>query len=226
MTLILQGRNLPVMNPSYYKSMTAILGLGLIHNKLYNARHFHTYTVIHMNSAPLMTTITSRLNRFTESLGLGTRYLGLLLVAVTFAVVLLRYLFNYSPIALQETMTYLHASLFMLGAAYTLKHDGHVRVDVFYQHMSPRKQALINLFGTLFLLFPTCLFVLIICFPYVESSWAIGERSIEGAGLPWVYLLKSLLLIQPILLMMQGLAEILKNIAALQNVQAAQQEAK
>ena len=212
---------------SYYKFMTAILGLGLIHNKLYNARHSHTHTVIHMNSAPLITTINSRLNGFTESLGLGTRYLGLLLVVVTAAVVLLRYLFNYSPIDLQETMTYLHASLFMLGAAYTLKHDGHVRVDVFYQHMSQRKQALINLMGTVFLLFPTCLFVLIICFPYVESSWSIGERSVEGAGLPWVYLLKTLLLLQPLLLMLQGVAEIFKNVLLLKTTeQNPEQEAK
>ena len=160
------------------------------------------------------------LELFIEKTGLATRYLGLLLVVVTFAVVLLRYLFNYSPIALQETMTYLHASLFMLGAAYTLKHDGHVRVDVFYQTMSQQKQALINLLGTVFLLFPTCIFVFVICLPYVESSWAIGERSIEGAGLPWVYALKTLLLIQPVLLMLQGLAEILKNLPIVLNKEA------
>lgn len=164
---------------------------------------------------PLVHSVESHINSFTEKLGLATRYLGLLLVIVTFAVVLLRYAFNWSPIALQETMTYLHASLFMLGAAYTLKHDGHVRVDVFYQNMTPHKQALINLLGTVFLLFPTCFFVLWICFPYVESSWAIGEKSIEGSGLPFVYLLKTLLLIQPTLLMIQGVSEILKSLNVL-----------
>jgi len=103
----------------------------------------------------------------------------------------------------------------MVGAAYTLKHDGHVRVDVFYQHYSERKKALINLLGTLLLLLPTCLFILIICWPYVLDSWAIYERSIEGNGLPWVYLLKTLLLIQPSLLIVQGVAEALKNLLIL-----------
>lgn len=163
-----------------------------------------------------MFSLYSALNRFTEKLGITTQYLGLFLVINTALVVTLRYVFNWSPIALQEAMTYLHATLFMVGAAYTLKHDGHVRVDVFYQHYTEKKKALINLLGTLFLLFPTCLFILIICLPYVESSWAIGERSIEGNGLPWVYLLKTLLLIQPVLLMVQGTAEAIKNVLILQ----------
>lgn len=155
------------------------------------------------------------ISQFIERLGLITSYLALILVINTALVVVLRYAFNWAPIALQETMTYLHASLFMLGAAYTLKHDGHVRVDVFYQHYSEKKKALVNLLGTVLFLFPTCLFILFICFPYVESSWAMGERSVEGNGLPWLYLLKSLLLLQPILLMLQGAAEIIKNIMVL-----------
>jgi TRAP-type mannitol/chloroaromatic compound transport system permease small subunit len=156
------------------------------------------------------------ITQFIERLGLITGYLGLILVVNTALVVALRYAFNWAPIALQETMTYLHASLFMLGAAYTLKHDGHVRVDVFYQHYTEKKKALINLLGTLFLLFPTCIFILFICYPYVESSWNMNERSIEGNGLPWLYLLKGLLLLQPILLMLQGVAEIIKHIFVLQ----------
>lgn len=163
-----------------------------------------------------MTYVHRFITQFIERLGLITGYLGLILVINTALVVALRYAFNWAPIALQETMTYLHASLFMLGAAYTLKHDGHVRVDVFYQHYTEKKKALVNLLGTLLLLFPTCLFILFICFPYVESSWNMDERSIEGNGLPWLYLLKALLLLQPILLMLQGLAEIIKDVLILQ----------
>lgn len=162
-----------------------------------------------------MSSLLTLCHEITERTGLITRYLGGILVLVTFFVVLLRYGFNYAPIALQETMTYLHAALFMLGAAYTLKHNGHVRVDVFYQNMSAHKQAWVNLLGTLFLLFPTCLFVLIICWPYVADSWAMQERSIEGSGLPFVYLLKTLLILQPILLMIQGVAIIIENGAKL-----------
>ena len=151
------------------------------------------------------------INRFIRVIGLGARYLALFLVINTALVVALRYAFNWAPIALQETMTYLHTSLFMLGAAYTLQQDGHVRVDVFYQHMNDRNKQLVNLFGTLFLLIPTCLFILIICYPYVASSWSMQEASIEGNGLPWLYVLKTLLLIQPSLLILQGIAEIIKN---------------
>ncbi|MFT7110714.1 MAG: TRAP-type mannitol/chloroaromatic compound transport system permease small subunit [Psychrobacter glaciei] len=163
-----------------------------------------------------MTQLYQTILLFIERLGKLTGYLGLFLVINTALVVALRYLFNWAPIALQETMTYLHASLFMLGAAYTLKNDGHVRVDVFYQHYTEKKKALVNLLGTVFLLFPTCLFILIICFPYVESSWAMGERSVEGHGLPWLYALKALLLVQPLLLMLQGIAEIINNVLILQ----------
>lgn len=163
-----------------------------------------------------MTQLYQTILLFIERLGKLTGYLGLFLVVNTVLVVAFRYLFNWAPIALQETMTYLHASLFMLGAAYTLKNDGHVRVDVFYQHYTAKKKALVNLLGTVFLLFPTCLFILIICFPYVESSWAMGERSVEGNGLPWLYILKALLLIQPVLLMLQGIAEVIHNILILQ----------
>mgnify|MGYP003384518359 CR=1 FL=1 len=165
-----------------------------------------------------MTTYYRIVTQFIERLGVITGYLGFILVVNTALVVALRYAFNWAPIALQETMTYLHASLFMLGAAYTLKHDGHVRVDVFYQHYTEKKKALINLLGTLFLLFPTCLFIFIICLPYVESSWNMNERSIEGNGLPWLYALKALLLVQPVLLMLQGAAEVIKNIMILKGL--------
>lgn len=164
------------------------------------------------------------LQTFFESIirhiGVATRYLGLILVINTGLVVALRYLFNWSPIALQETMIYLHASLFMLGAAYTLQQDAHVRVDVFYQHMSERKKHLVNLFGTLFLLLPTCGFIFVICLPYVSSSFAMGERSVEGNGLPFLYLLKSLLLIMPVLLSLQGIANLIRHGIALKTLAA------
>ena len=159
-----------------------------------------------------MESIYQAIFNFSDRFGRAIRWLGLFLVISTGLVVALRYLFNWSPIALQEAMTYLHASLFMLGAAYTLNNNGHVRVDVFYQNFSKRKQLWVNLFGTLFLLFPTCIFIFVICLPYVGSSWEIMETSIEGNGLPFVYLLKTLLLIQPVLLMLQGFGEILKSV--------------
>ena len=172
-----------------------------------------------------MTPIQLYIEAFITRVGLATRYLGLILVVNTALVVALRYLFNWSPIALQETMTYFHASLFMLGAAYTLQQDAHVRVDVFYQHMSERKQHWVNLLGTLFLLLPTCGFIFMICLPYVSSSFAMGERSVEGNGLPFLYVLKSLLLILPLLLSLQGIANLIRHTTALKQL-ASQTEGK
>lgn len=163
-----------------------------------------------------MQTLITRLDAASDRFGQLVSWLSLALVLVTGLVVLLRYAFNWAPIALQESMTYLHASLFMLGAAYSLKHDKHVRVDVFYRKFTPRQKAWVDIGGTLFLLFPTCLFSLIICWPYVADSWSILERSVEGNGLPFIYLLKTLLLIQPVLLMLQGIIEIMRNIKNLQ----------
>lgn len=165
-----------------------------------------------------MTSLPLYIEAFIGRIGLATRYLSLLLVINTALVVGLRYVFNWSPIALQEIMTYLHASLFMLGAAYTLQQDGHVRVDVFYQHMTERKKHLVNLFGTLFLLLPTCGFIFIICMPYVSSSFAMGERSVEGNGLPFLYLLKGLLLVLPVLLSLQGIANLIRHSLALKDI--------
>ena len=170
----------------------------------------------------VMNSLQLHIETLIRQIGLGTRYLSLILVIVTALVVALRYLFNWAPIALQEVMTYLHAGLFMLGAAYTLQQDGHVRVDVFYQHMSERKQHWVNLLGTLFLLLPTCIFIFVICLPYVESSIAMNERSIEGNGLPFLFALKSLLLILPVLLSLQGIAHIIQHGLALKNLNQAE----
>lgn len=173
---------------------------------------------IFLQALSVMSSLLLYIEAFIRRIGLATRYLGLILVINTTLVVALRYLFNWSPIALQETMTYFHASLFILGAAYTLQQDAHVRVDVFYQHMSERKQHIINLLGTLFLLFPTCGFIFIICLPYVSSSFAMGEHSVESNGLPFLFVLKSLLLILPILLSLQGIANLIRHGLALKQI--------
>lgn len=129
-----------------------------------------------------------------------------IMVLVTCIIVVLRYVLSTGSIALQESLAYLHAIVFMLGMGYTLKQDGHVRVDIFYRNFSPRSQACINLLGSLLFLLPVCLAIFILSLDYVGNSWAIRERSSENSGLPWVYLLKSLLLIMPALLLLQGVA--------------------
>lgn len=148
---------------------------------------------------------------FSERLGRAVSWATVLMVLLTLLVVVLRYAFNLGWIALQESVTYLHAALFMLGAAFTLKREGHVRVDIFYQRWSTRAQALIDLLGGLLLLLPTCAFIAWSGWDYVMASWAIHEGSREAGGLPGVYLLKTLILAMPLLLGLQGLASILRS---------------
>jgi TRAP-type mannitol/chloroaromatic compound transport system permease small subunit len=154
--------------------------------------------------------IARRLGLVNEWIGRGIAWLTLLMVIITFTVVVLRYGFDLGSIALQESIVYLHAFNFMLGAAYTLKHDAHVRVDIFYQKMGPVGRARVDLLGTLLLLLPVCGFIFWASWGYVTDAWSVREASGEAGGLPYVYLLKSILLLMPSLLMLQGLVIILK----------------
>ena len=133
------------------------------------------------------------------------------MVVVTFGVVLLRYLWDTGWIAMQESITYLHAMVFMLGASYTFQQQGHVRVDIFYQKFNQRGRAWVNLLGTLVLLFPLMGFIFWISWEYVIESWKVHEASREAGGLPGVYLLKTLLLLMPVGMLLQGLAVVLHS---------------
>ena len=164
-----------------------------------------------------MQSIISKLEQTSELSGRLVAWLTLLIVMLTFTVVILRYVFDIGSIAMQESISYLHAFVFMLGAAYTLKHEGHVRVDVFYRNMTPVKKAWVDLLGTLFLLFPVCLFIFFSSWDYVLTSWSQLEESGEAGGLAYVYILKTALLIMPILLMLQGAALALKNLLIIKN---------
>lgn len=155
------------------------------------------------------------LDQFAEWTGRLVAWLALGLVLVTFTVVVLRYAFSWGSIALQESILYLHASLFLLGAAYTLKHDAHVRVDIFYRELSADGKAWVNLLGSTLLLLPVCLFLLWVSQDYVASAWALHEGSREAGGLPYIYLLKSLMPLAAILLILQGLSQLLASLAIL-----------
>ncbi len=154
--------------------------------------------------------LAARIDRFSDGLGHTVAWLTLFMVLLTFLVVLLRYGFDTGWIALQESVTWLHACVFMLGASYALRRDSHVRVDIFYQKFSPRGRAWVDLLGSLLLLLPVCLFIFYASWDYVAESWEIGEGSAETGGLPALYLLKSLLLLMPALLILQGLAHALR----------------
>ena len=166
-------------------------------------------------SESALKSLSLRLDRIAELVGNAAAWMALALVLVTFTVVMLRYLFQLGWIAMQESILYLHASLFLLGAAYTLKKDGHVRVDIFHRGFSAKRKALVDLLGSLLLLLPVCSFLLWASWDYVTIAWSIHEGSQEAGGLPYVYLLKTLIPVAVLLLILQGISQALSSLSTL-----------
>jgi TRAP-type mannitol/chloroaromatic compound transport system permease small subunit len=148
------------------------------------------------------------INSINRVLGKAVSYATFAMAIIMFAIVVLRYGFNLGWIAMQESVMYLHAAVFLLGSAFTFQHNGHVRVDIFYRHFSKKQQARVNLFGSLVFMLPVSVYIGIICYQYVLTSWQLLEGSREPGGLPFVYVLKSFLLIFAISMALQALADI------------------
>lgn len=142
-------------------------------------------------------------------------WLGLILFVVTAYETIQRYLFRTTSVALQEATWHLYSLLFLLGLAYTLKQDGHVRVDIFYDRMSERAKAMVNLFSLIFLLIPLCLIMIGFSWKFFVVAYQIGERSGDPGGLPARWLLKASIPLGFSLLMLQGLSNIFKNLQEL-----------
>ena len=172
-----------------------------------------------MNTTPIQGFI-SFLDNLSEKIGRTIAWLTLFMVITQFIVVVLRYLFNIGWIAMQESILYMHALVFMLGAAYTLKHNAHVRVDIFYHKMTHRGKAWVDVLGTLLLLLPVCIFIFSYSWEYVANSWALLESSREAGGLPGLFVLKTSLLAMAGLLGLQGISLLLKNLLVLLNSDA------
>ena len=130
-------------------------------------------------------------------------------------IVALRYLFQTGSIAMQESVIYVNALIFTLGAAYTLKEQGHVRVDILYNRLGVKQKALVDLLGGLVFLLPFAGFIIWESWDYVSVSWRIREGSAELSGLPYVYLLKATIILLALLLIIQGISEILKAIVSI-----------
>lgn len=168
-----------------------------------------------MNDKNPLATLVKGLDCFSEWTGRSIAWLTLLMVLVTFVVVVMRYILNLGSVQLQESIIYMHSFVFLLGAGYTLKHDGHVRVDIFYRPLSERGKAIINIIGILILLLPVSVFIFWISWDYVTFSWHTMEGSQEAGGIEALYLLKTSLLVMPILMVLQGIAELGRNILVL-----------
>lgn len=156
-----------------------------------------------------------------RALDILQRALGAVLIALTPIVVLLcfglvaaRYGFGKGSIALQEAMLWLHACVFMLGMAWALRQDRHVRVDVLQARLPARTRAWIEVGGHLALLLPFALFLLWVSLDYVAASWRVGESSREPGGLRGLFLLKALIPLSAWLLALQSLALCVQHLRA------------
>jgi TRAP-type mannitol/chloroaromatic compound transport system permease small subunit len=162
-----------------------------------------------------MVRLADALDWINRGVGAVVMWLALTMVLVQFGVVLLRYVFGFSSIFINESVLYLHASIFMLGAGYTLWAQGHVRVDIFYARFSRRGQAMVDIFGHLALLGPSLLMLLYWSWPMVRRSWSILEGPISVGGIPASYLLKSLVPAFCVLLLVQGVSALIRDVIRL-----------
>jgi TRAP-type mannitol/chloroaromatic compound transport system permease small subunit len=135
-----------------------------------------------------------------------------LVVVVVFVDVVMRYAFNTSFVFTQELEWHLFAFIFLMGAGYTLLKDGHVRVDIFYQRLSAKSRAWIDLFGVLFFLIPGCVMVIATSWSFVSNSWAVMEGSPDPGGIPYRFLLKACIPAGFILLLLQGISLGIKSL--------------
>ena len=138
------------------------------------------------------------------------KWLALIMVLVQFCIVIGRYVFGYNSIAAQESVLYMHATLFMLGAGYTLLVDKHVRVDVFYAKVTDPTKRRINIFGHIFLLIPSITALLYWTWPSVRNSWKILEGPISVGGIEAVFLLKTLIPAFCVLILIQSFSLLIR----------------
>ena len=146
-----------------------------------------------------------------ETAGKIVAWLTVLMVLNVFIVVVLRYSFSIGWIWMQELYVWTHATIFLLGAGYTLLHEGHVRIDLFYRSARKKYKAIINIFGSLFFATPLLILIYNKSLPLIVRSWENLEKSAEAGGLGGVFLLKSAIAIFAILFGLQFISLILKS---------------
>ena len=150
-------------------------------------------------------------DRINDKVGVLTSWLTVLLVLVVSYDVFVRYIFGESSVGLQELEWHIFALIFLVAAAYTLKVDEHVRVDVFYTRFSPKNKAWLNLLGSIFLLIPFCIIVILASENFVSISFRMGETSPDAGGLPARYILKTFIPISFFLLLLEGIVLAFKS---------------
>ena len=155
------------------------------------------------------------LEKIIKKIGDTCSWLSFMLVILISLDVFLRYVFNFSSASLYELEWHMFAMIFLIGSSLTLQRDEHVRVDVFYNKFSDKGKNIINLVGNLIFLLPFCIIIFYTSIPFVEDSYNILESSPDPGGLPFRFIIKSIIPISFLLLVTQGLLNIFKNLKKL-----------
>ena len=159
--------------------------------------------------------IARNIDRFNERVGRVVAWVALTMVLMQFAVVVQRYIFGIGSIVMQESVFYMHGVLFMIGAGYTLLHNGHVRVDIFYREASKKRKAIVDLAGVIVFLIPISGLIWWGGWAYVVRSWSVFEGSQETSGIPAIFLLKTVILVFATLVPLQGISMAARSILVL-----------
>ena len=163
----------------------------------------------------LLYQLSVKLEQFSECTGKMVSWLVLAMVLLVSYDVIMRYFFQSGSVALQEMEWHLFSLIFLIGAAYTLKHDDHVRLDLFYKSkfMDDGRRAWIDLFGSIFLLIPFCILIISTAWPFVVQSYIHLEGSPDPGGLPYRWILKASIPLGFTFLLLQGISDIVKNLS-------------
>lgn len=155
--------------------------------------------------------LAQKMNKINDITAQIVSWFTLAMVVLLALNILSGWLFKFNSILVTELITWMHSAIFLLATAYTLNKDEHVRVDIFYRKMSVKKKAIVDLLGTVFFLIPISLFILWSSWSYIILSWRLNEQSPEAGGMPAIFILKSLLIIMPVLLIFESFNQLIKN---------------
>ncbi len=159
-----------------------------------------------------MKKLQKALDNFTEKIGRGVSYMVVAMVFLVIVTLFLRYVLNIGSVALQELIMYLHAIFFMIGISFAIKENAHVKIDILSNKFNSKQKKIVHILGIIFFMIPFSLFIIFISSDMVLKSWEILEQSGEAGGLNFVYVLKSVIPLTGILILLQSISELLKNI--------------
>jgi TRAP-type mannitol/chloroaromatic compound transport system permease small subunit len=169
--------------------------------------------------------LAGAIDRLSRAIGRAVSWLTVACVLIAAGNALARYFGRFAGLSLSsnlwlELQWYLFSLIFLLATAWAVERDAHVRVDVFASRLAPRTRAWIDVLGHLLLLFPFTIFLAWACWPSIRASWMVREGSSDPGGLPR-YPLKAMVLVALALLLLQGISQVIKDLARVRGIVAA-----